>query len=358
MRQKETVEKPAVPAVSKTVQPLPIERKHQPRPQEAKRVVVVGAPEDIPRALEHPAVGAGRFDVVAVLAVAVDGDAATDLVEQLAQLLRAHEAETILVAGSVGWPAMRRVADVALAHQCELLAVMPTEVPAGHDPVIVWSGDSPLVQLALVKRRAWEFAAKRTMDVVGAAVGLVVIAPVVLVLCTLVSMESRGWPIFAHERVGLRGKKFKCLKLRTMRVGAEDELRSDPEMYEEYRRHHYKIPEDSDPRTTRLGKFLRRTSLDEVPQLWNVLIGEMSLVGPRPVVQDELGEYGEFADLLLSVRPGLTGAWAVGGRHDVGYPERCDLELGYVRKQSLGRDVSILLRTARAVVLVGGKSEV
>ncbi|OYV70132.1 MAG: hypothetical protein B7Z74_07640 [Deltaproteobacteria bacterium 21-66-5] len=104
-----------------------------------------------------------------------------------------------------------------------------------------------------------------------------------------------------------------------------------------------------------MGKFLRRTSLDEVPQLWNVLIGEMSLVGPRPVVDEELQLYGGSADLLLSVRPGITGAWAVNGRHDIGYPERCGMELGYVRSYSLARDVIILSRTLRAAVRPGGE---
>ncbi|OYV74318.1 MAG: hypothetical protein B7Z72_00415, partial [Gemmatimonadetes bacterium 21-71-4] len=278
--------------------------------------------------------GAGRFDVVAVLAVEVDAEPNAEGVDALAQLLQAHGADTILVAGPVGTPAMRRVADLAVVHRCELLAVMPTEVLAGHDPVIVWSGDSPLVQLARKPRAAWEAGAKRAIDVVGAAVGLVVMAPVLLVLMALIRLESAGWPIFAHRRVGYRGQPFRCLKLRTMRADAEELLRRDPAMYREYVRNHYKIPEDRDPRTTRLGKFLRRTSLDEVPQLWNVLIGEMSLVGPRPVVDEELRLYGGSADLLLSVRPGITGAWAVNGRHDIGYPERCGMELGYVRSYS------------------------
>ncbi|HEU4990674.1 MAG TPA: sugar transferase [Gemmatimonadaceae bacterium] len=312
-------------------------------------MVVVGAPEDIPRALGHPAVVGGRFQVVAALSVEVDADPSAEGVDRLAHLLDGHGAETILVAGSVGTPAMRRVADLALVHGCELLAVMPTEVPAGHDPVIVWSGDSPLVQLARIGRPAWELAAKRTIDIVGSAVGLVVLAPVLLVLCVLIRLESPGWPIFAHERVGYRGKKFNCLKLRTMRADAESTLRNDPAMYARYVENHYKIPDDLDPRTTRLGRFLRRTSLDELPQLWNVLVGEMSLVGPRPVVNEELKEYGDSAALLLSVRPGITGAWAVGGRHDVGYPERCEVELGYVRHRGVGEDFRILAATIAVV---------
>jgi lipopolysaccharide/colanic/teichoic acid biosynthesis glycosyltransferase len=282
--------------------------------------------------------------------VEVDADEHAAGVDALAQMLEAHEAETILVAGPVGSPAMRRVADLALVHGCELLAVMPTEVPAGHDPVIVWSGDSPLVQLARIRRPAWELAAKRGMDIVGAAVGLVVCAPLLLVLMALIRLESAGWPIFAHERVGYRGRRFRCLKLRTMRSDAELTLRADAALYAEYVANHYKIPEDRDPRTTRIGRFLRRTSLDELPQLWNVLIGEMSLVGPRPVVAEELKLYGDSADVLLSVRPGITGAWAVNGRHEVGYPERCDIELQYIRQRTLVNDTRILARTLGVVI--------
>ncbi len=138
-----------------------------------------------------------------------------------------------------------------------------------------------------------------------------------------------------------------------MAIDAEEQLKSDPALYEEYRRNHFKIPEDRDPRTTKLGKFLRKSSLDELPQLWNVLLGDMSLVGPRPVVEDELHMYGNSVDLLLSARPGLTGAWAVSGRHGVGYPERCDIELSYVRNWRLTADLRIVLRTVKVLLDIG-----
>ena len=123
-------------------------------------------------------------------------------------------------------------------------------------------------------------------------------------------------------------------------------------MYDAYLANNYKIPEEHDPRITRVGWFLRRTSLDELPQLWNVLVGDMSLVGPRPVVPPELAHYypGAQRRLLLSVRPGLTGAWAVNGRHGVGYPERAEIELAYVRGWSLRTDLMVLVKTVRAVM--------
>ena len=321
---------------------------------ECRRVIVVGVPEDIPRALQHPAAIAGRFEVVAALAVDVESDDQDAGVRELAALLEAHRAETILVAGPVGAGTMRRVADLALLHHCELLAVMPTEVLAGHDPVVVWTGDSPLVQLARIPRRAWEVKVKRAFDIIGASVGLVVTAPLFALLAIAIRLESAGAVLFRHERIGRDGRRFQCLKLRTMRSDAEAILHSDAAMYEEYRRNHYKIPDDQDRRVTRVGRFVRRTSLDELPQLWNVLVGEMSLVGPRPVVEEELVHYGRARDLLLSVRPGMTGAWAVSGRHSVGYPARCEIELSYVRGWSIASDVAALVGTIRAVVAPGG----
>jgi lipopolysaccharide/colanic/teichoic acid biosynthesis glycosyltransferase len=304
--------------------------------------------------LQHPAVGRRRFDVVGVLSVDVETDSSSRGTARLAEMLQLQGADTILVAGSIGVRTMRQIADLALLHHCDLLAVMPTEVLADHDPVVIWSGDSPFVQLVRVPRQAWELRAKRAIDVVLSFAGLVLAAPLFLLLAIAIRLESPGAALFRHERVGLRGRRFLCLKLRTMRADAEDTLRADAAMYDEYRRNHFKILDDRDPRVTRLGKLLRRTSIDELPQLWNVLVGEMSLVGPRPVVEDELAMYESSRDLLLSVKPGITGNWGVSGRHSVGYPERCDVELRYVREWSLKYDFQILAATAGAVIRPGG----
>jgi lipopolysaccharide/colanic/teichoic acid biosynthesis glycosyltransferase len=304
--------------------------------------------------LEHPAAIAGRFQVVAVLAVDVESDDSAEGMALLAEQLSLHQAETVLVAGPIGAGMMRRVADLALLHRCELLAVMPTEVLAGHDPVIVWSGESPLVQLARIPSRRWEARIKRAFDITTSAAGLLVLSPLFALLAIAIRLESPGAVLFRHERIGRHGRKFQCLKLRTMSSDAEAILRADRAMYDEYRRNHYKIPDDQDPRVTRVGRFVRRTSLDELPQLLNVLVGEMSLVGPRPVVEEELEHYGSARELLLSVRPGITGAWAVSGRHAVGYPERCGIELAYVRGWTLRSDWSALARTVSAVVRPGG----
>jgi exopolysaccharide production protein ExoY len=311
-------------------------------------VVIVGAAADIPRALAHSTVVAGHFFVVAAIAVDVADEARGDWIddiERLDALLRSEMVTTVLVAGPVGARVMQQLTDLAVLHRCELLAVMPSEVLSEHEPVVVGIGDASLIELAGIKRHAWAPTLKRAIDVVVATLGLLITAPIMALVAIAIRLESAGSPVFRHERIGYRGKPFLCLKLRTMRVDAEECLRADSAMYEEYRKHHFKIPEDRDPRVTKLGRWLRRTSIDELPQLWNVLIGEMSLVGPRPVVTEELEMYGREKSVMLSVRPGITGAWAVAGRQSLGYPERCAIELRYVRSWRLSGDVKILART-------------
>jgi lipopolysaccharide/colanic/teichoic acid biosynthesis glycosyltransferase len=316
------------------------------RPAGRRHVLVVGGPEDLPRALNHPGIANGRFDVVATIAIDPEGegfpvrDAINDALKNV---------DAILVAGPLGESTMRRVTDLAILHHCELLAVMPTDVLYGHEPVIVWHHEAPLVRLSSVGGRRFQLSLKRAMDIAGSAVMLAVTSPLLAVLALAIRLESPGAAIFRHERIGFRGRRFQCLKLRTMRTDAEELLRTDAELYEEYRRNHFKIPDDRDPRVTRLGRILRRTSLDELPQFWNVLVGDMSLVGPRPVVEDELELYEDSRDVVLSVRPGITGAWAVNGRQNIGYPDRCTIELRYVREWTLAKDIPILMKTLLVV---------
>jgi lipopolysaccharide/colanic/teichoic acid biosynthesis glycosyltransferase len=191
---------------------------------------------------------------------------------------------------------------------------------------------------------------KRTLDMVGAVVGLLLLAPLIALVAAGIKLDSSGPIFFAHQRLGRGGRRFGCLKFRSMHVDAEGMLHSDPTLASRYRSNHFKIPTDLDPRVTRLGRFLRKSSLDEVPQLWNVLRGEMSLVGPRPIVDEEAAHYGGHLGELLSMRPGLSGAWAVRGRSRVGYPERVDIELAYVRDWTLRADLGIIARTPWAVV--------
>lgn len=195
---------------------------------------------------------------------------------------------------------------------------------------------------------------KRALDLAVVLLALPVVALVGAIVTVLVVASSRGPILFSQERVGLGGRRFKMYKFRTMRPDAEGHLQQDTAMWDEYVRNGYKIPAELDRRITRVGRFLRRSSLDELPQVLNVLRGTMTLVGPRPIVPQELENYGPHRDAYLCVRPGITGAWQVNGRSNVGYPERVEYDRGYIEAWSLRRDLAILVRTPAAVVTARG----
>jgi len=164
-------------------------------------------------------------------------------------------------------------------------------------------------------------------------------------------LSSPGPVFFCQERIGKGGRRIRIYKFRTMHRDAEQILKSDPELYAKYVESNYKLPKGKDPRITFIGHILRELSLDEIPQLINVLKGEMSLVGPRPVVPAEIDKYGDYASLLLSVQPGLTGQWQVSGRSDIAdYARRVRLDMEYIRDQSVTRDLQILFRTVPVVL--------
>ena len=192
---------------------------------------------------------------------------------------------------------------------------------------------------------------KRILDIIGAIVLAVVFSPLILAIAVLMRREEEGSIIYKHRRIGRDGRAFECLKFRTMVPNADQVLREllerDPAIKAEWLRDH-KLR--CDPRVTRLGRFLRRTSLDELPQLWNVMRGEMSLVGPRPVVREELLRYGRNVRTYLSAKPGITGLWQVKGRNDTDYRRRVVLDTYYVRNQGLLLDLYILLKTTRVVL--------
>jgi Undecaprenyl-phosphate galactose phosphotransferase WbaP len=200
-------------------------------------------------------------------------------------------------------------------------------------------------------RKALFPIAKRALDIIGAGVGLVLLAPFFLIVALMVRADG-GPAFFAHQRVGRGGKLFGCLKFRSMVVDSQARLESllanDPVARAEWEATR-KLK--NDPRITRIGRFLRSTSLDELPQLINVLLGEMSLVGPRPVQEAEIDRYyGASAAHYMAVRPGITGLWQVSGRSETSYESRVALDVSYVSRPSLLADISILLRTPVAVL--------
>jgi Undecaprenyl-phosphate galactose phosphotransferase WbaP len=191
---------------------------------------------------------------------------------------------------------------------------------------------------------------KRVFDLVAALV-LLVLGALPLLYIALRIKRDGGPTIFAHKRVGQSGKVFPCFKFRTMQVDAEERLREllakDPSARAEWERE-FKLR--NDPRITPIGHYLRRTSLDELPQLFNVIRGEMSLVGPRPVIRAELSKYGDDVDYFLMVRPGMTGLWQVSGRNDTSYDTRVYLDTWYVKNWSLWYDIAILFKTIKVVL--------
>ena len=194
-------------------------------------------------------------------------------------------------------------------------------------------------------------AIQRAFDIVVASVALVVAAPLMVVVAVAVRVTSRGPVIFRQTRIGRHGEPFECMKFRTMRTDAQARLAAllleDEEARAAFEKD-FKLL--ADPRITRPGRLLRRSSLDELPQLLNVLRGEMSIVGPRPVVPEELGRYGSYAQIVLQVRPGMTGAWQVNGRNTTSYEQRVRLDQDYALNRSLRGDINILCRTVRCVI--------
>ncbi|CAM3175426.1 Undecaprenyl-phosphate galactose phosphotransferase [Methylobacterium mesophilicum] len=200
-----------------------------------------------------------------------------------------------------------------------------------------------------------DWAAKRGLDIGVAATALFLLLPLMLLIAVLVWAGDRKAPIFRHMRLGRDGRSFGCLKFRSMVTDGEAvlaaHLAASAGARAEWAATH-KLSDD--PRITAIGQVLRKTSLDELPQLWNVLRGEMSLVGPRPIVQAEVARYGRAFATCFAVPPGVTGLWQVSGRSDTSYAERVALDLDYASRWSLRRDIAIMLRTVPAVLAQRG----
>ncbi|WP_168121092.1 sugar transferase [Paenibacillus sp. HB172176] len=216
----------------------------------------------------------------------------------------------------------------------------------------VLSGSSYYNQSARTARRAPELKAysamKRLMDIAGSAIGLFLLSPLLVLIAILIKLEDPKGPIlFKQTRIGKNGKTFQMYKLRSMVVNAEEKL---AELLHKNEINGAMFKMKDDPRITRVGKFIRKTSLDELPQLLNVLRGEMSLVGPRPPLGREVAEYTEHDKKRLSVTPGCTGLWQVSGRNKLSFDEMVELDIAYIEQRSLLLDMKILVRTVKEVV--------
>ncbi len=203
---------------------------------------------------------------------------------------------------------------------------------------------------------------KRIMDIILSLIGLVILSPFLIVTATAIKLDSKG-PVMADtpQRVGRNGQLFKMYKFRSMVMGAFEVLQKNPELLEKYKKNSYKLGIDEDPRITKVGKFIRKTSLDELPQLLNILKGEMSLVGPRAYYPFELAEQQEkypnskvFVKIILSSKPGLTGVWQVSGRSQINFDKRVEMDAYYVKRRSVIYDLLLIFKTIPAVAFGRG----
>jgi lipopolysaccharide/colanic/teichoic acid biosynthesis glycosyltransferase len=205
------------------------------------------------------------------------------------------------------------------------------------------------------RQSARDAALTRCIDVVGALAAIVLLLPLLILIAVAMTLTSRGPVLFAHRRVGAGGVVFPCFKFRSMVVNSaevlEQHLAQDGEARAEWARDH-KLR--NDPRVTRIGRILRRTSLDELPQVFNVLRGEMSIVGPRPIVEAEMVRYRQYIFDYMSVKPGITGLWQISGRNNTTYRRRVALDTAYARSRNVALDLAIMARTVPAVIMGSG----
>ena len=200
-----------------------------------------------------------------------------------------------------------------------------------------------------IKNSIFYLFIKRVLDFIGALVGLILLSPIMVIVAIAIKLEDpNGNIIFGHMRVGKDGKMFPCLKFRSMFSNAEEMKNNFTEEQKREYAETFKIKDD--PRITKVGNFIRKTSLDELPQLFNILKGDMTIVGPRPIVTDELDFYGEYEDYYKAVKPGLTGLWQVSGRSDTTYDERVALDMEYVTTRNTFKDLYIIFMTVVKVL--------
>ena len=264
-------------------------------------------------------------------------------------LIHSHKIESVVICGQMNDGELRGVVEQAITAGCHVFSVPRAFELAGMQPSVVWKRGQPLVELTAQTLKAQEFAIKRVADVIGAALGLIVLSPFLLAVAAVIKLDSRGPVLFRQRRTGLGGRPFEILKFRTMADGA-DSLKPDlTHLSASYDPRIFKLADD--PRISRVGRWLRRWAVDELPQLWNVLVGEMSLVGPRPFVESGFQAYQSHHFSRLGAKPGITGLWQVRRTSDtVDFEQVIALDAQYIREWSLLLDTKILLLTVPALI--------
>jgi exopolysaccharide biosynthesis polyprenyl glycosylphosphotransferase len=276
-------------------------------------------------------------------------DGVLGTVRDLPEIIDAHHVEAVVVCQHLNDQQIMNVREASLAAGCQLLYPARAVKIAGVRPALVWHQDQPFFELGAPVLKASAVIIKRAVDIVGATLALVILSPILALIAIAIRFDSPGPVFFAQDRAGLGGRRFRMLKFRTMRVGADAEKHELSHLNHTGDSRLFKIPED--PRVTRLGALLRRWSLDELPQFWNVIRGEMSIVGPRPFFEADFASYQDHHFRRLDAKPGITGLWQVSGRSSVvDFEDVVYLDRQYIEQWSPWLDVSIMFRTLPAVV--------
>ncbi len=277
-----------------------------------------------------------------------EGDA-LGTVQDLPQLVEEHSVEAVVVGTELAPERAKLLVEECLQLGCQVL--FPAQAVNVPDlrPTLVWHHDQPFFEFGSPVLKTRALILKRIMDVIGSLLLMVLAAPVFIVLAIAIRLDSPGPILFLQERAGLGGRRFRMLKFRTMRQGADDQKAELAHLNRSGDARLFKITDD--PRVTRLGRLLRRWSIDELPQIWNVLIGDMSLVGPRPFFESDFDSYEDHHFRRLDAKPGITGLWQVSGRSElVNFEDVIYLDRQYIEQWSFWLDISILFRTIPAVL--------
>jgi exopolysaccharide biosynthesis polyprenyl glycosylphosphotransferase len=301
--------------------------------------------------LERAVIGAGGdYSLAGYVPLGrITFDGVLGSIRDLPEIIATHHVEAVVVCQHLNDQQIINVREASLAAGCQLLYPARAVKIAGVRPALVWHQDQPFFELGAPVLKASAVITKRIVDVVGAVAGIIVLAPVLALIAIAIKFDSPGPVFFAQDRAGLGGRRFRMLKFRTMRVGADAEKHALSHLNHSGDSRLFKIPED--PRVTRLGGLLRRWSLDELPQFWNVVRGDMSIVGPRPFFEADFASYQDHHFRRLDAKPGITGLWQVSGRSEVvDFEDVVYLDRQYIEQWSPWLDVSIMFRTLPAVV--------
>ncbi len=322
------------------------------------RVIVVGRHDDVEYVVDRinaklgvafTVVGAVDFDNRSIAQAVPSGTRVLRKLDTVAASAAALDADAVIVAGepNAGSNFIRHLAWQLEGTATELILASRLADIAGPRIHFRPVEGLPLIHVEIPQFEGGKHVVKRALDITGATLGLLILSPLFAVLAMLIRLDSPGPALFSQSRVGLNGKEFRFLKLRSMVMSAPDQQASLLAL-NEGKGPLFKMK--SDPRVTHLGRMLRKYSLDELPQLWNVLIGDMSLVGPRPPLPQEILGYDGEASRRLYIKPGLTGMWQVNGRSDLSWEESVRLDLYYVENWSVIGDLVILWRTVKVLI--------